>query len=62
LQTRGIIYPRGQGDWFNNRLSVSKKIEIGQKKIQEIDNKIQELKKVRKFLVDAIKDVENGNC
>ena len=49
-------------DWFNNRLSVSKKIEIGQKKIQEIDNKIQELKKVRKFLVDAIKDVENGNC
>lgn len=49
-------------DWFNNRLSVSKKIEIGQKKIDEIDHKIRDLKKVRKFLVGAIKDFKDGNC
>lgn len=49
-------------DWYNKRLSVSKKIEIVQKKIKEIDTKIRELKQVRKFLVGAIKDVENEEC
>ena len=49
-------------DWFNNRLPVNKKIEIAQKKIDEIDTKIRELKQVRKFLYGAIKDVENGLC
>lgn len=49
-------------DWFNNRISVSKKVEIVQKKVAEIDTKISDLKKVRKFLVAAIKDIENGDC
>lgn len=49
-------------DWYNKRLSASKKIEIVQKKIEEIDTKIRELKQVRKFLIGAIKDVENEEC
>lgn len=49
-------------DWYNKRLSVSEKIEIVQKKIDEIDTKIRELKQVRKFLNGAIKDVENEQC
>ncbi len=49
-------------DWYNKRLSVSKKIEIVQKKIEEVDTKIWELKQVRKFLVGAIKDVKNEEC
>ena len=53
---------KSMDDWFNNRLSINEKIEIVQKKIDEVDTKIRELKQVRKFLVDAIKDVENEDC
>jgi len=53
---------KSMDDWFNNRLSVNEKIEIVQKKIDEVDTKIRELKQVRKFLVDAIKDVKNEDC
>ena|SRR6186713_3345851 len=53
---------KSMNDWYNKRLSVSKKIEIVQKKIEEIDTKIRELKQVKKFLAEAIKDVENGEC
>ncbi len=49
-------------DWYNNRISVSEKVKIVQEKIAEVDIKIAELKKVRKFLRDAIKDIENGDC
>ena len=49
-------------DWYNKRLSMGKKIEIVQKKIEEIDTKIRELKQVRKFLVGVIEDVENDEC
>ena len=53
---------KSMDDWFNNKLSVNEKIEIVQEKIKEIDTKIRELKKVRKFLDGAIKDVENEEC
>ena len=53
---------KSMDDWFNNRLSVNEKIQIVQRKIDEVDTKIRELKQVRKFLVDAIKDVENEVC
>lgn len=49
-------------DWYNKRLSTNKKIEIVRKKLEEIDAKIRDLKEVRKFLVAAIKDAENGDC
>ena len=49
-------------DWFSNKLSASKKIEIVQSKISEVDTKIRELKQVRKFLITSLKDVENGDC
>lgn len=49
-------------DWFSNKLSASKKAEIVQNKINEVDSKIRELKQVRKFLVGSLKDIENGDC
>ncbi len=49
-------------DWFDNKLSVERKVEIGRKKIEEIESKIKELQKVRKFLIGAVKDVEKGDC
>lgn len=48
--------------WFNKRLSIGKKVDVLNAKIKEIDAKISQLKQVRKFLVNGIKDVENGDC
>ena len=53
---------KSMDDWYNNRITVSKKVEIVQKKVAEIDVKISELKKVKKFLFRIIKDIENGDC
>ena len=53
---------KSMDDWFNNKLSSSKKSEIVRKKIEEVDEKIRELKKVRKFLAEALDDVENKRC
>lgn len=48
--------------WYNNQLSTEKKIEVVTNKIQEIDAKINQFKQVKKLLVEAIKDIENGDC
>ena len=48
--------------WFNKQLSVEKKVDILEGKIKEIDGKIRQLNQVRKFLVDGIVDVRNGDC
>ena len=48
--------------WFNKRLSNEKKVDILEAKVKEIDGKIRQLKQVRKFLVDGINDVRNGDC
>ena len=49
-------------DWFNNHISSQKKVEIVNRKISEIDDKIAQLKRVRNVLTDAINDIENGDC
>ena len=48
--------------WCSKRLSSSKKVEVVINKINEIDGKILQLKKVRKLLSDCIVDIEKGNC
>jgi MerR family Zn(II)-responsive transcriptional regulator of zntA len=48
--------------WHSKKLSVEKKVEILELKIKEIDTKVKQLKQVRKFLVDGINDVRNGDC
>jgi MerR family Zn(II)-responsive transcriptional regulator of zntA len=48
--------------WFNKRLSIERKVDILESKVKEIDGKIKLLKQVRKFLVDGIVDVKNGDC
>lgn len=49
-------------DWFNNNLALEEKIEIVENKIKDIDSKIRELKQVKKFLNQALKKVQNGDC
>ena len=49
-------------DWFSDNLTLDEKIEIAEKKIREVDGKINELKEVKRFLLQAKKDVENGLC
>jgi MerR family transcriptional regulator, copper efflux regulator len=48
--------------WYNNQISTEQKVGIIKGKIDEIDEKINQLKSVKKYLVRAIKDVENGDC
>lgn len=49
-------------DWFNSKLTMTEKLAIGEKKILEVDHKIKQLKEVKRFLLQAKKDVENGLC
>jgi MerR family copper efflux transcriptional regulator len=49
-------------DWFNNVLTINEKIEIVQKKIREVDIRIKQLKDVKRFLLQAKGDVEDGLC
>jgi len=49
-------------DWFSNKLSEEKKIEVLKFKIKEIDNKINQFKGVRKMLIDGIQEVRDGKC
>jgi MerR family transcriptional regulator, copper efflux regulator len=48
--------------WYSKRLSAEKKVEVVNNKINEIDSKILQLKKVRKLLSECLVDIENGNC
>ena len=49
-------------DWFDEKLTLSEKTKIVVKKIDEVDNKIKQLKEVKRFLLKAKQDVENGLC
>ncbi len=48
--------------WYNKRLSKEKKLMVIQGKICEIEEKIEQLKAVRKLLLDCIEEVESGRC
>lgn len=48
--------------WYSKRMSVEKKVEVVNAKIDEIDAKVRQLKHVKKLLMEAIKDIENGDC
>jgi len=48
--------------WFNNQLSQEKKLEAVNRKVTEIDDKMRQLKQVKKLLIQCIKDIENGKC
>jgi MerR family copper efflux transcriptional regulator len=49
-------------EWFSGRLGTDQKIAIVQDKIKDVDAKIKELKQVRKFLSNSLKEVKNGDC
>ena len=48
--------------WFNEKLTATQKAKLVEKKIGEVDIKIGQLKEVRRFLLQAKSDVENGLC
>lgn len=49
-------------DWFNKRISATRKVKIVENKIKEVDLKMNQLKDVKIFLIQAKKDIENGLC
>lgn len=50
------------GCFGNCPTSLKKKVEIVYNKINEIDSKIDQLKKVRRLLSECILDIEKGDC
>jgi len=48
--------------WYSKQFSIEKKVEVVNRKVSEIDNKILQLKQVKKILLAAIVDIENGDC
>ena len=48
--------------WFSKQMTVGRKKAVVNKKIEEIDAKINQLKQVKTTLIGAIKDIENGKC
>lgn len=48
--------------WYSKEFSIEKKIEVVNDKVTDIDNKIRQLQQVKKILLRAIKDIENGDC
>lgn len=48
--------------WQSKRLSKEKKIEVLKSKITEVDIKIQQLKDMKKLILQGIKEVEQNDC
>jgi MerR family copper efflux transcriptional regulator len=48
--------------WTDEKLKTADKISIFRAKINEIDLKITQFKKVKGKLIKTIKDIENGDC
>jgi MerR family transcriptional regulator, copper efflux regulator len=48
--------------WHSKKMSPEKKLEILQEKIREIDQRIQQLKGVKKLLVAGMEEVREGLC
>lgn len=48
--------------WHSQRISVEKKKSILQRKMAEIDNRITQLKAMKKLIEEGIRDVEAGLC
>lgn len=49
-------------DWYGDQLSVSRKVEVLTTKIAEIDDRIEQLQRVRQMLVEGIEEVKRGDC
>jgi MerR family Zn(II)-responsive transcriptional regulator of zntA len=49
-------------DWFNDQLPGDKKVDILKIKIKEIESKIKQFQKVKKMLLDGIRDAKDGKC
>ncbi len=48
--------------WYSKRLSKEKKIAVLNRKMEQIDEKIKELKAVKKQIAVFIKEVEKFDC
>lgn len=48
--------------WYNNKISISKKVAILDDKLKAIDEKIAQLKEVKKMISCFKKDVMEDNC
>lgn len=48
--------------WYSTQFTMEKKVEVVNNKVREIEKKIKDLQKVKKILLAALKDIQNGDC
>lgn len=48
--------------WFDNQLTITKKLEILDEKLISIDEKIKQLKQMKKLVAEFRKTVEEEDC
>ncbi|MEI6409883.1 MAG: MerR family transcriptional regulator [Bacteroidota bacterium] len=50
------------GAWYSNQLSVSDKIDVLEEKLLSIDERIKQLKEMKKTITAFKKDIIEGKC
>ena len=48
--------------WYNNKITVSEKLEVLDEKLLSIDARIKQLKEMKKMIIQFKKDVLEENC
>jgi DNA-binding transcriptional MerR regulator len=48
--------------WFNNKMSLPKKLAVLDDKLESIESRIKQLKEMKKLLLQFKKDVESESC
>jgi MerR family Zn(II)-responsive transcriptional regulator of zntA len=48
--------------WYNNKITVAQKLKVLDKKLEEIDQRIAQLKNMKKLVSKFKKDVETESC
>ncbi len=48
--------------WYNNRMSIANKIAVLDEKLVSIEERIHQLKEMKKMITRFKKDVEEDNC
>lgn len=48
--------------WYNNKITVTQKLEVLDEKLQSIEFRIKQLKEMKKLISKFRKDIEDDNC
>lgn len=48
--------------WYNNKITISQKLEVLDEKLQSIELRIKQLKEMKKLISKFKKDIEDDDC